>query len=201
MAGETFTQEQTGRFSRLVWPLRADVLRFARFLTRHDQEAEDLAQETLMRALRAIDTFEEDTNARAWLFTIARRILIDHRRVRKNRRLPSLDHENMPEPAAPADASGPSAAEEPWDQPEDLMRRFNDREVIDALGRLPDEIRWTLLLVDVEQMEQAEAAGILEVPTGTIKSRAHRGRRMLRDALFDRARRRGWVPNKETTPS
>jgi len=63
--------------------------------------------------------------------------------------------------------------------------------MIDALQRLPEEIRWTLLLVDVEGVDQADAAELLDVPVGTIKSRAHRGRAMLRDRLAPLARERG----------
>ena len=69
-----------------------------------------------------------------------------------------------------------------------LLEQFSDAEMIDALSRLPEEIRWTLLLVDVEGMDHKEAAGVLDVPVGTIKSRAHRGRMMLRDKLLPLAR-------------
>ena len=78
-----------------------------------------------------------------------------------------------------------------WDEPEMILEGFEDAEVIAALKELPDEIRWTLLLVDVEDMDHREAARVLEVPEGTIKSRAFRGRGMLRDRLFELARQRG----------
>ena len=73
--------------------------------------------------------------------------------------------------------------------------------MIKALKTLPEDIRWTLLLVDVEQLDHAEAAVILEVPVGTIKSRAFRGRRMLRDRLFVVARQRGLVAGPEGSVS
>ncbi len=68
------------------------------------------------------------------------------------------------------------------------MAAFTDAQVIEALWALPEEIRWTLLLVDVEQLDVREAAEVLEVPVGTIKSRSHRGRRMLRERLLPLAR-------------
>ena len=70
--------------------------------------------------------------------------------------------------------------------------------MIDSLRSLPEEIRWTLMLVDVERLDHAQAAQILHVPVGTIKSRAHRGRGMLRDRLLGIARQRGWIPTPET---
>ncbi|MFW6033235.1 MAG: RNA polymerase sigma factor, partial [Phycisphaeraceae bacterium] len=74
--------------------------------------------------------------------------------------------------------------------------------LIEALRSLPEAMRWTLLLVDVEQLEHAGPAEVLGVPEGTIKSRAHRGRQMLRKRLAEEAKARGWVdrPQKEVTP-
>ena len=75
-----------------------------------------------------------------------------------------------------------------WERPDVALAAFSDQQVIDALQRLPEEIRLTLLLVDVEGLDHADAASILDVPEGTIKSRAHRGRGMLREALLPVAR-------------
>lgn len=77
------------------------------------------------------------------------------------------------------------------------MDRFDDEAIIDALRQLPYEIRWTILLVDVEQVEYAEAATILGVAEGTVKSRIHRGRALLRDRLYQIAAKRGWDFTKE----
>jgi RNA polymerase sigma-70 factor (ECF subfamily) len=88
----------------------------------------------------------------------------------------------------PVDRSTSEEAE--WHEPEAILQAFSDQQVIDALRTLPEEIRWALLLVDVEGLEHAEAATILNVPVGTIKSRAHRGRAMLREVLTPLARER-----------
>jgi RNA polymerase sigma-70 factor (ECF subfamily) len=92
------------------------------------------------------------------------------------------------EPAS--DEGGPAGVDghPAWDDPHALLQRFSDRHMIQALQCLPEEIRWTLLLVDVEGIDHAEAAAILGVPVGTVKSRAHRGRRMLREALLPLAK-------------
>jgi RNA polymerase sigma-70 factor (ECF subfamily) len=134
----------------------------------------------MLRAFRFIERFRERTDARAWLLAILRNVRID--RLRQNKaqaRDVSLDQ------LATEPADNDQAIDEPpgWEQPQEILEAFSDQQMIDALQQLPEEIRWTLLLVDVEQLDHREAAEILDVPVGTIKSRAHRGRAMLRQAL------------------
>ncbi|MBI1337746.1 MAG: sigma-70 family RNA polymerase sigma factor [Phycisphaera sp.] len=199
MRRQTLTPEQAQRFRRLAWPMMDAVLRTAQVLTRHEHEAEDLAQETMMKAMRAIDSFEEGSDIKAWLFTILRRAHIDRVRPMKNRAGVSLDEAGY-DPVDPR-GSEPGEHETDWAEPESLMNRFEDRALIDAMKTLPEEMRWTLLLVDVEQMDHAEAARVLGVAVGTVKSRSHRARSMLRERLHGTAVDRGWVkPNRETTP-
>ena len=87
------------------------------------------------------------------------------------------------------------------DDPQAALEGFSDQEVIDALQALPAEIRWTLLLLDVEGLSIQEAAGVLEIPTGTIKSRAHRGRAMLREKLLPMAAKLKWAAGGGTSPA
>jgi RNA polymerase sigma-70 factor (ECF subfamily) len=201
MSAGPINNAQAERFRRLAWPLMPVVLRTAQCLTRRADRAEDLAQDTMVKAMRAIDSYQDDTDMKAWLLTILRRTHIDELRVTRNRPLAlSLDAENVDLPALPgADNGDPDVGrfDEQWDEPEELMNRFDDEAVVEALRALPEDIRWTLLLVDVEQMEQAEAAKVLGVAVGTIKSRTHRGRAMLRDRLYETAIQRGWVCAKE----
>ncbi len=198
MPEQPLTPRQVERFHRLMWPWLADVLRVARYLTRHQADAEDLAQETMMKAARFIDQYRDETNAKAWLLTILRNTHISRgRREAKHAGLLPLEAAEM-SPLAGAETASPGSAggDEAWergDDPQALLNRFEDQTVIDALKALPDEIRWTLLLVDVESLDQAQAAEVLEVPLGTIKSRAHRGRAMLRERLAEVARKRGWL--------
>jgi len=171
------------RFERLAWPEMAVMLRAAKFLTRRDDQAEDLAQETMLKAMRAMDRFIDGSDIKAWLMTILRRTHIDRLRAAQRRgveqALPSEVEDDRP-PAGRYDDYFRG-------EPEQLMNRLDDETVIEAMRQLPDEIRWTLLLVDVERMDHAEAATVLGVPVGTIKSRAHRGRAMLRDRLYAQA--------------
>ena len=84
-------------------------------------------------------------------------------------------------------------SEECWQDPQAMLAQIDDPHLIEALKSLSDSIKWTLLLVDVEGLSHQEAAEIMEVPVGTVKSRAHNGRRMLRDRLVEVARLRGWL--------
>lgn len=181
------TEEATQRFYDLVWPLRATILRVARILTGNDAEADDLAQETLLKAFKGIEGFEPGTDVKAWLLTILRRARIDQvRSSASSTGTLSLDALEL----------DPPAAEEPLfgqddlfgASPEQVLNAFSDRQVIDALNALPEEIRMTLLIVDVEGLKLDEAAQVLQVPPGTIKSRTHRGRAMLRQTLIPVAR-------------
>jgi RNA polymerase sigma-70 factor, ECF subfamily len=170
------------------------VLRTARFLIHDPAEAEDVAQETMVKAFRALDTFEDGTDVRAWLMTILRNVRIDHLRARASH---AGDVSLDALPFEPAGSAAPDLAavggggrdgHPAWDDAQALLQQFGDRDVIAALRRLPEEIRWTLLLVDVEGLDHADAAKVLGVPTGTVKSRAHRGRQMLRESLLPIAR-------------
>ena len=192
MTDEPISEAQAERFKRLAWPQMAVVLRTAQCLTRHEAEAEDLAQETMLKAMRAIDTYQDGTHIRSWLLTILRRTHIDWLRASRPRPTEMPLDETMVE-SADDSAESVGAFDEQWTEPEQLMNRFEDEAVLDALRDLPEDIRWTLLLVDVERMQQADAAQVLGVAVGTIKSRAHRGRAMLRDHLHQLAVQRGWV--------
>jgi RNA polymerase sigma-70 factor (ECF subfamily) len=179
--------EAKTRFDALVWPHAAMLLRTARFLLRDSAEADDVAQETLVKAFKALDTFQDGTDVKAWLMTILRNTRIDHLR-NSGSRSDEVSLDNLPFEPASSEAGGQSDDHPAWDDPQELLQQFSDRHVIQALQQLPEEIRWTLLLVDVEGMDHADAAAVLGVPVGTVKSRAHRGRGMLRAALMPIAR-------------
>jgi RNA polymerase sigma-70 factor (ECF subfamily) len=167
------------RFYELAWPHMSAVLRMAQCLTHSAADAEDLAQETMIKAFKAIHTVRHDSNVKAWLMTIVRRAHIDRLRVAKDQAsLEQLELEPARDDAAPD--SDPDVF---WSNPDEVLNSFSDEEVIHALRELPKEIRWTLLLVDVDGMDQTDAANVLTIPVGTVKSRLHRGRAMLRVAL------------------
>jgi RNA polymerase sigma-70 factor, ECF subfamily len=176
------SEEASKQFYDWIWPHRDVVLRTARFLMRDLFEADDLAQETLLKAFRSLDRFTPGTDARAWLLSILRNARIDRLRSSAMRHAEaSLDDAGI-DPAA--DAATPVAID-PGDA-RALLEQFGDEQIVAALQALPELICWTLLLVDVEGMDHAEAAKVLDVPVGTVKSRAHRGRSMLRKSLWEK---------------
>jgi RNA polymerase sigma-70 factor (ECF subfamily) len=174
--------QATQRFYGHVWPLRAALLRTATFLAGGRQsEAEDLVQETLMKAFRAIEYLDPGSNPQAWLMTILRNTRID--RLRAAGRAP--DMVSLDKLTEESDLLAPPSAVTNGDpNPAATLDEFSDREIIHALQRLPEDIRWTVLLVDVEGLEYQQAADILQIPAGTAKSRVHRGRHMLREQLL-----------------
>lgn len=161
------------RFEQHVVPEIEVLLRVAQNLTRNRAEAEDLVQDTLVRAYRSIATFD-GRHPRAWLLTILRNTHIN----RNRRRRPELldDPVRTMETVADTSTSG--------ETPEGLVVGVTfDAVVEDALAQLPDDFRRTIVLVDVEGLTYAEAAEVLGVPVGTVMSRIHRARHRIRDRL------------------
>jgi RNA polymerase sigma-70 factor, ECF subfamily len=157
------------------------LYRTALRLTRRPEDADDLVQETYLKAFRAANQFEPGSNLRAWLFTILHNTARNRARDRA-RDTVAIDSEAV-ERAADADA--PRGG----DTPESLLLRATlDPELQAAVDALPDAFRQAVWLRDVEEFSYAEIAAMLAVPLGTVMSRISRGRRMLFDALRDHAR-------------
>lgn len=178
-------------FNRCVWPHAEVVLRMARLLLRDMASADDLAQEAFLRAFRFIDRFQEGTDGKAWILAILRNARVDLLR-KSGREIPQLSLDAMDLDVA-ATSSPAVVNEGRMGSAEAILEAFGDEEVIHALQALPEEIRWTLLLVDVEGMDHKDASAVLDVPVGTVKSRAHRGRAMLKTILMPLAVDRGLV--------
>jgi len=135
-------------------------------LTGSAADAEDLVQDTLLRALRSFDHYQPGTNIRAWLYTILYRTRTDHLRRRGRR----LDCAPLPE-----DVRSPAPSQEALVQ--------GRRDLERALATLPEAFRTAVVLRDVEELSYDEIARALEIPIGTVMSRIHRGRALLRQAL------------------
>lgn len=165
-------------FARYVLP-EIDVLyRVARSITRHDADAEDLVQDTMLRAFRSIDRFD-GRHPRAWLLTIMRNAQIN--RVRR-RRPELLDDPDTAERGVADHTPGPE---------EQAMSTRFDAVVEDAYLALPDLFREVIDLVDLAGLSYEEAASLLEIPQGTVMSRLHRGRKRIREALATAGIERG----------
>jgi RNA polymerase sigma-70 factor (ECF subfamily) len=163
---------------------RAEVLTFleplygtALRLTRNRADAEDLVQDTLVKAFRFADRFAAGTNLKAWLYTILHNTWRNRRRDAARAQV-DVDSERVEEAAAAP--GGPTAG----DTPERILLRATlDADLQAALDSLPDAFRQAVWLRDVEEFSYAEIAGMLGVPIGTVMSRISRGRRMLFDRL------------------
>jgi RNA polymerase sigma-70 factor, ECF subfamily len=158
-------------FERYVLPEIELMLRVATSLTRDPVEAEDLVQDTLVRAYRAIDRFD-GRYPRAWLLTILRNTHINRNRKRRPELLDDPDRTN--------DRGLEAASPERVD---DFVDNSFDAEIVHALDSLDAPFRSVIELVDIDGLTYAEAAEVLEVPVGTVMSRLHRARGRIRDRL------------------
>ncbi len=172
--------ERDAAFRAFVEPELDVLLRVALRLTRHRADAEDLVQETVLRAWRALDRFD-GRHPRAWLLTILRNANIN--RARKRR--PDLFHD---EDAVLGQLAGRGAdgREGPG---EVVVEGLPDQRVVAALRALSPKYREVVLLVDLDDLTYKEAAEVLDVPIGTVMSRLHRARRKVRDHLEES----GWL--------
>lgn len=156
-------------------------------LSRSRTEAEDLVQETMLKAFQNFHQYDRGTNCRAWLFTILHHTFLN--RLKRSAR-------EVLEP----DGGAPKPAEEPWDYAsaiynpeEEFFQKFMEPDVERALDVLPAPFREVVVLADLEGCSYKEIAQIVGCPTGTVMSRLYRGRRLLKQALLERARERGHI--------
>jgi RNA polymerase sigma-70 factor, ECF subfamily len=169
------------RFEEEALELADQVYNVARRLVSSREEAEDLMQETYARAFRNWRSFEPGTNLRAWLLRILTNLNID--RGRRAQRTPAM------QPLEEGDYflynRLEAAAGEPGAAEERVMSRLSQNHVVEALADLSHDFRDVVVLVDIGEFSYAEAAQILDIPIGTVMSRLHRGRRMLKKELAD----------------
>jgi RNA polymerase sigma-70 factor (ECF subfamily) len=170
------------------------VFRVACILGGSEAEAEDLTQETYLRAYEKFGSFREGTNCRAWLLTILRHIAVDRHRASRGTPAPLPSEDDLP---ADGDAGPTSDAPPNIENEETFFDLFGD-EVHRMLQRLPREGRVALVLCDVEGHSYEDIASILDCPVGTVRSRIHRARARLRERLRDYARSLGYL--KEPRP-
>jgi RNA polymerase sigma-70 factor (ECF subfamily) len=169
-------------------------------MTRKPADAEDLVQETFLKAYRSFATFEEGSNLRAWLYRILTNTYINMYRARQRRPqesdLGDLEDLYLYRRIGSIEAAAASRSAE-----DQLFDLFTDDEVKQALENLPENFRLPVLLADVEGFSYKEIAEMLDIPIGTVMSRLHRGRKGMQRALVDFARDRGLLPDDESPPN
>ena len=182
-------RELAERFEREALPFMRDLFAAALRLTRNRTDAEDLLQETYLRAYRGFAGFRPGTNLRAWLYRILTNTYINS--YRKRQREPQVVPDDSVEEwylydRLSREGAGASAEAE-------VLDALPDEDVQAALESLPEQFRMAVLLADVEGFSYKEIAEMLGIPIGTVMSRLHRGRRALERRLWDVVRERGMV--------
>jgi RNA polymerase sigma-70 factor, ECF subfamily len=170
------------RFEEDALALSDQVYRVARHLVGSRDEAEDLMQETYARAFRSWRSFTPGTNLRAWLLRILTNLNID--RARRRQRSPDV------QPLEESDYflyNKLEAASDGQTDEERVVQRLSQDDVVSALSEVPHDFRDVVVLVDIGDFTYADAAQILDIPIGTVMSRLHRGRRILKQAMAQSA--------------
>jgi RNA polymerase sigma-70 factor (ECF subfamily) len=173
---------RSSTFEDLAMPLLPALYNVARWLSQNAVDAEDLVQETFLKALRGFDSFEQGSNFKAWIFRILRNTYLTSRSGLAALRTVSLD-EMLQEQSESGPEVYPDAAIDRL-TPEISLTRLADRAALEsAMEKLPPLLLEVILLCDVEEMKYKEIAGILDIPIGTVMSRIARARAHLRQSL------------------
>ena len=184
-------------------PLMSSLYSGALRMTRNPADAEDLVQETYLRAYRGFGGFQEGTNLKAWLYRILTNTYINSYRA-KQRRPDETDLDEVEDLYLYRRLGGLEAATLGRSAEDEMMDWFTEYEIKEALEDLPEQFRMAVLLADVEGFSYKEIAEILDIPIGTVMSRLHRGRTGLQKRLYDFAVHRGLadpLPEPATTPA
>ena len=183
--------EDKERFQRDALPLLDSLYGAALRMTRNPADAEDLVQDTMLRAYRAFDRFEPGTNLKAWLFRIMTNAYINtYRKKQREPQKVSSDEVEEFDLYRELKDYDPQFAETPESL---VLDNLVDSDILEAIEQLPDQFRLAVVLSDIEGFTYAEMADIMDVPMGTVMSRLHRGRKALQKRLWDIARDRGIV--------
>ncbi|MEW5737500.1 MAG: sigma-70 family RNA polymerase sigma factor [Myxococcota bacterium] len=183
------TNQSRADFEALVSPWLDGLYAAALRLTRNERNAEDLVQDTVMRAWRFFEKFEKGTNFRAWLFKILTNTFINS--YRRNTREKSLQDESERQ-SVEAQFFSPDTTDQAANPEEYLLDRVMREDVLKAIDGLPIDFRMVVILADLQEFSYKEIAEVLDIPVGTVMSRLFRGRKALQKALLD-AERQGEV--------
>ena len=181
-------QQRYAEFEKEAIPYMDAVYNFALRMTGDEDDADDLVQETYLKAFRFFDKFEKGTNCKAWLFRILKNSYInDYRKqVKEPDKVDYEDVQNFYETIK-------SDEVESKHYEQDAFTNLLDDEISSAIAELPEDFRTVIILSDIEGFTYEEISDFVDIPVGTVRSRLHRARKMLYAQLYDYARDRGFV--------
>lgn len=177
-------------FEEEIIPHLDALYNFALRLTSDPNDAEDLVQDTIVKAYRFFSSYERGTNAKAWLFRILKNSYINNYR-KKSKQPNQVDYDEVATFYETIRAERTDTS----DLEDHMFRELIDDDISRALEELPEDFRTVVLLCDIEGFTYEEIANMLDVPIGTIRSRLHRGRNLLKAQLMEYARERGYQPD------
>jgi RNA polymerase sigma-70 factor (ECF subfamily) len=194
MANQDASQRQGWNFEAAAMPFVDALYNTAYRMARNAEDAEDLVQETYLKAHRYYDKFQEGTNFKAWLFKILKNTFINN--YRKKQQVPPqsdfADIEDSFESQLSQEATRQMKSPE-----EELLEDVLDQDVQQALDTLPHDYRMAVILADLEGFSYKEIAEILDLPVGTVMSRLYRGRKLLETTMLKYAREHGYLRSGE----
>lgn len=191
MSSETLNKkvpEREAEFQREAVPHMDALYNYALRMTGDPNDADDLLQDTFLKAYRFWDKYEKGTNIRAWLFRIMKNSYINLYR-KASKEPDTVDYDDVQN----FYQTIRDQSTDPNDLQEKLFGNLLGDDVAGALESLPEDFRTVIILCDIEGSTYEEIAEFVECPVGTVRSRLHRGRKLLRDKLFDYARKKGYV--------
>jgi RNA polymerase sigma-70 factor, ECF subfamily len=175
-------------FEREALPQMDMLYNYALRMTNNAQDADDLVQETYLKAYRFWGSYEEGTNIKAWLFRIMKNSYIN--RYRKETKEPdTVDYDDVKDFYSNVRHESTASI----DLQETMFGNLLDDDVSKAIAALPEEFRTVVILCDIEGLSYEEIAEFVDCPLGTVRSRLHRGRRLLREQLVEYGKKRGYV--------
>lgn len=183
--------EKHKEFEHEALPHSDLLYNYALRMTNNRADADDLLQETFLKAFRFWDKYEKGTNIRAWLFRIMKNSYIN--RYRKDSKEPeTVEYDELTGSRPDIREAGTDAS----DLQTAVERTLLDDDVAEAVAALPEEFRTVVILCDIEGLSYEEIAQFVDCPLGTVRSRLHRGRKLLRLQLLEYAKKRGYVPER-----
>jgi RNA polymerase sigma-70 factor, ECF subfamily len=194
IAGKEVGQADHAEFQKVIMPHVDALFNYAMRITGDSDDADDLVQETLLKAFRFFNKFEKGTNAKAWLYRILKNSYInDYRRqVKEPTKVDYEDVQNFYENIKSSDV-------QTQHYEEDSFSNSMDDNISSAIAKLPEDFRTVIILSDIEGYTYEEVADFVDCPVGTVRSRLHRARKMLYSQLYDYASNKGFVDKKKVT--